>query len=88
LGRLQVVDVAQTISAAEADRLIKEELAKTGEPHFAFTKLAARLREARSGRARKAKPLCPEPTNAIKPGPDQAPQPPRMLAVVDGLPPR
>jgi hypothetical protein len=32
LGRLQVVDVAQTISAAEADRLIKDELAKTGEP--------------------------------------------------------
>src|SRR5262249_28460952 len=48
LGRLQVVDVAQTISAAEAERLIKDELAKTGEPYFADTKLAARLREAKS----------------------------------------
>ena len=57
LGRLQVVEVAETISSAEADRLIKEELAKTGEPYFADTKLAARLREAKTGEVIDARPF-------------------------------
>jgi hypothetical protein len=61
LGRLQVVEVAETISAAEAARLIKEELAKTGEPYFADTKLAARLREAKSAKSAEGENLLPVP---------------------------
>jgi hypothetical protein len=57
LGRLQVVEAAEPISAAEAARLIKEELAKTGEAYFADTKLGARLREAKTREVIDARPF-------------------------------
>jgi hypothetical protein len=48
LGRLQVVDDGQSISAAEAKMLIEAELKTMGEPYFPGTKGAALFSDAES----------------------------------------
>jgi hypothetical protein len=48
LGRLQVVDDGQSISAAEAKMLIEAKLKTMGEPYFAGTKRAALFSDAES----------------------------------------
>jgi hypothetical protein len=40
LGRLKIVEEAVCISSAEADAVIRAELEKLGEPHFAGTRAA------------------------------------------------
>jgi hypothetical protein len=43
LGRIQVVDEAVVISAAEAEAELKAELEKMGEQHFPKTRAARRV---------------------------------------------
>jgi hypothetical protein len=56
LGRLKIVDNAVCISSAEADALIRAELEKLGELHFADTKVAARLAAERMSEGDTAAP--------------------------------